>query len=102
MTKSKSPSIADNSVRLEKLLTTLKRDGIGHTINGQRVDSPATFDTTSPVDKSVIAKVARGTASDIDKAAKAAAAAFKPWAAWAPEKRRALLHKIADAIEARA
>ena len=49
-----------------------------------------------------IAKVARGNAADIDRAAKAASSAFKPWAAWAPEKRRALLHKIADAIEARA
>ena len=102
MTKPKSPSVADNSVRLEKLLATLKRDGIGHMIDGKRVDGAATFDTTSPVDKTVIAKVARGTAADIDAAAKSSAAAFKSWAAWAPEKRRALLHKIADAIEARA
>ncbi|HRK17954.1 MAG TPA: 5-carboxymethyl-2-hydroxymuconate semialdehyde dehydrogenase [Hyphomicrobiaceae bacterium] len=102
MTKSTAPTLADNTARLATLLAPLRRDGIGHTIAGERVESAATFDTTSPVDKSHIACVARGTVSDIDRAALAAKAAFKSWADWDPVKRRKLLHKIADAIEARA
>ncbi|MET0652484.1 MAG: 5-carboxymethyl-2-hydroxymuconate semialdehyde dehydrogenase [Hyphomicrobiaceae bacterium] len=95
-------SFAANQQRLEPLLATLRSEGIGHSIGGKRVDGTATFDTLSPVDKSQIAKVARGTADDIDRAAVAAKAAFKSWAAWDPAKRRALLHKIADTIEANA
>ena len=91
-----------NLGQLEPLLAKLRADGIGHSIAGQRVDGKATFDTISPVDKSQIAKVARGTAADIDRAAAAANTAFKSWAAWDPAKRRALLHRIADTIEAHA
>jgi 5-carboxymethyl-2-hydroxymuconic-semialdehyde dehydrogenase len=47
--------------------------------------------------------VARGSAADIDRAAKAARKAFRTnWGHTSGEKRRAILHKIADAIEARA
>jgi 5-carboxymethyl-2-hydroxymuconic-semialdehyde dehydrogenase len=102
VTKSKEPTLADNQARVEPLLARLKSHGIGQVIAGKRVDAAATFETRSPIDKSVIAHVARGTPNDIDRAAAAAKAAFKPWAGWAPEKRRALLHKIADAIEAHA
>jgi 5-carboxymethyl-2-hydroxymuconic-semialdehyde dehydrogenase len=102
MSKNADESFAGNLGRLEPLLAKLRADGIGHSIAGQRVDGKATFDTTSPVDKSQIAKVARGTAADIDRAAAAANTAFKSWAAWDPAKRRTLLHRIADAIEARA
>jgi 5-carboxymethyl-2-hydroxymuconic-semialdehyde dehydrogenase len=49
-----------------------------------------------------ICPVVRGAAEDIDRAAQAAKAAFPAWAAMPGEKRKALLHKIADAIEARA
>ena len=41
---------------------------VPHCIGGQRADSKATFETSSPVDKSLIAKIARGTADDIDRA----------------------------------
>ena len=100
--KAKGPSFDDNRARLEPLLVRLKSEGIGHVIGGGRVDGKSTFDTCSPVDKSATAKVALGTAADVDRAAAAAKSAFKAWAAWSPDKRRALLHKIADAIEARA
>ena len=101
-TKPKGPTLADNLARLEPLLAKLKADGIGHWIAGARVDGKATFATHSPVDRSEIAQVASGSADDIDRAARAAKAAFKSWAAWAPEQRRAMLHRIADAIEANA
>jgi len=99
---SKSPTLEENLARLKPLVAKLASDGIGHAIGAARVDSKATFETHSPVDTSLIAQVARGTGDDIDRAAGAAKAAFKDWAGWAPEKRRALLHRIADAIEAHA
>ena len=62
-----------------------------------------TFETASPVDNALIAKVARGGAAEIDRAAKAAMKAFRTgWGHTSGEKRRDILHKIADAIEARA
>jgi 5-carboxymethyl-2-hydroxymuconic-semialdehyde dehydrogenase len=102
MSKTDGESFAANRNRLEPLLAKLRSDGIGHSIAGRRVDGKATFETHSPVDKSLIAKVARGGADDIDRAAAAAKAAFKAWAAWDADKRRALLRKIADTIEAHA
>ncbi len=75
-----------------------------HLIDGKPdAGSGETFETASPVDNAVIAKVARGGAADIDRAAKAATKAFRTgWGHTSGEKRRAILHKIADAIEARA
>jgi len=98
----KSPTLEANLARLEPHLAKLRSQGIGHLIAGQRVDSKSTFETRSPVDKSLIAAVAKGTTADVDRAATAAKAAFKSWAAWPPERRRSLLHKIANAIEAHA
>jgi 5-carboxymethyl-2-hydroxymuconic-semialdehyde dehydrogenase len=97
----KAGSFDDNQARLQRLLAPLGA-GLGHWIDGRRVDAPATFETRSPVDKSLIARVARGDAATIDRAAQAAKAAFKPWAAVASETRRALLHRLADRIEAHA
>ena len=96
MSKAKGPTFEDNQQRLQPLLAKLKAEPIAHVIAGKSAASKATFETHSPVDKSLIAKVALGTADDIDRAAAAAKTAFKPWAAWAPDKRRALLHRIAD------
>lgn len=85
-------------------LARLRRDGIGHWIGGGCVPSagaPA-FETSSPVDCSAIAAVARGTAEDVARAAQAAKAAFRAWRDWEPERRQRLLHRIADVIEAHA
>ncbi len=76
--------------------------GILNLIGGQDVDAEAWFETRSPVDESLIARVALGTAGTVDAAAKAAKAAFPAWAAMTGEARRAILHRIADLIEARA
>jgi hypothetical protein len=62
----------------------------------------ATFDTISPVDLKSLAKVAHGKAADVDRAAKAAKRAFAGWAALSGEKRKQVLHKVANAIAARA
>ena len=70
-----------NRDRVAPLLKKLRADGIGHMIDGKIVPSASgeTFETTSPVDGSLLANVARGNAEDIDRAAAAAARAFKPW-----------------------
>jgi 5-carboxymethyl-2-hydroxymuconic-semialdehyde dehydrogenase len=87
----------------QKYLSRFKDKPLLHLIDGKPdAGSGATFETTSPVDNSLLAKVARGTPAEIDKAAKAAKRAFLTWCKTTGEKRREILHKIADAIEARA
>ncbi|CCE01445.1 5-carboxymethyl-2-hydroxymuconate semialdehyde dehydrogenase [Bradyrhizobium sp. STM 3809] len=90
-----------NLDRAAPLLAKLKDEGIGHFIDGKMVPaiSGATFETKSPIDNAVLARVARGNAEDIDRAATSAALAFRSWREIAPAMRRKLLHRVADAIE---
>ena len=83
-------------------LARFREGGILNLINGQDVAGEGWFETRSPVDESLIAKVALGTAVTVDAAAKAAKAAFPAWAAMPGDQRRAVLHRIADGIAARA
>jgi len=89
-----------NRDRAAPLLAKLKETGIGHLIDGKTVPSisGATFETKSPIDGAVLAKVARGNAEDIDRAATAAALAFKSWREMSASLRSKLLHRVADAI----
>src|SRR6266536_2239752 len=93
-----------NRDRAAPLLKQLRADGIGHMIDGKIVASISgeTFETNSPVDGAVLASVARGNAEDIDRAATAAALAFKAWRDMPAAMRKKLLHRVADAIEDRA
>src|SRR3979411_1071602 len=93
-----------NRDRAAPLLTKLKAEGIGHMIDGKTVPSISgqTFQTKSPVDGAVLASVARGNAQDIDRAATPAAQAFKGWCDMPAAMRKKLLHRVANAIEARA
>ena len=70
-----------NRDRAAPLLARLKAEGIGHAIDGKTVPSISgqTFETKSPIDGAVLATVARGNAEDIDRAATAAALAFRSW-----------------------
>src|SRR3954453_17972546 len=90
-----------NRDRVAPLLMTLRADGIGHMIDGKIVPSISgeTFETKSPVDGAILASVARGNAEDVDRAATAAALAFKSWRDMGPAMRKKLLHRVADAIE---
>lgn len=101
---SSSDSLRRNVLTLTPLLECLREEGVSNIINGRKVRASAgrTFVTESPVDSSSIATVPRSGRDDIDAAAKAAAAAFPAWRALAGAERRALLHRIADAIEGRA
>jgi 5-carboxymethyl-2-hydroxymuconic-semialdehyde dehydrogenase len=93
-----------NLAKADKYLARFREAGVLNQIGGEAVPARdhATFETISPVDLQPLAEVAHGKAADIDLAAKAAKKAFPEWAAVSGEKRKALLHKIADAIVARA
>lgn len=75
-----------------------------HFIGGRFVDGVdgRTFTSTTPIDGSTIAVVAEGGAADVDRAVAAARAAFDGWAQADPAQRAAVLHRIADGIDARA
>jgi 5-carboxymethyl-2-hydroxymuconic-semialdehyde dehydrogenase len=95
--------LATHLVRLDGHLARFRETGILNLIDGVSVaGTGGVFETRSPVDESLICAVARGEAADIDQAARAAKAAFPAWAALEGDKRRAILHRIADLIEARA
>jgi len=93
-----------NLTKAETYLARFRKDGVLNHINGQAVpaDDGETFTSISPVDLKPLAQIAHGKASDIDKAARAAAAAFKGWSETDPKERARILHRIADGIEARA
>ncbi len=97
-------SVLDTNIeKLAGFLARFKEAGIKNRIAGEDVaGSAGVFQSTSPVDKSVICDVAHGTAEDIDIAAKAAHAAFADWRDMPATERRRILLNVADAIEARA
>ncbi|GGV36612.1 aldehyde dehydrogenase [Actinomadura cremea] len=72
-------------------------------IDGAFVDaaSGATFDRVSPRDGTVIARVAEGDETDVDRAVAAARAAFQDgrWARRSPRERRAVLQRLARLVE---
>ncbi len=93
----------DNITKLNGFLKRFQDGGIKNRIAG--ADQPGAggvFQTTSPVDKSVICDVAHGTADDIDAAANAAHAAFAQWRDMPATQRKKILIKVAEGIEARA
>ena len=86
------------------LLQRFRDDTLPHFINGKHDHgrSGKTMDSITPVDNSVIGKVAAGNAEDIDAACKAAEAAFAEWRDMPGRERKKLLHKVADGIVDRA
>ncbi len=58
------------------------------------------FETYNPADGTVIARLARGGAPDIDRAVAAARTAFEgDWSRWSPVERQRLLLRINDVLE---
>jgi phenylacetaldehyde dehydrogenase len=72
-------------------------------INGKWTDAASgkTFPTYDPATGEVLAQVAEADRQDIDRAVKAARAAFEtgPWSKMSPAKRARLIWKLADLIE---
>ncbi len=81
----------------EKYLAQFRAKPVAHLIDGKPDTEGTLFETQSPVDHAVLAQVHAGTPSVIDRAAKSSAQAFKSWGKTSGDKRRAILHKIADA-----
>jgi aminomuconate-semialdehyde/2-hydroxymuconate-6-semialdehyde dehydrogenase len=72
-----------------------------HLIGGARLGSPHRFDDISPIDEQTIARVARADPATIDTAVAAAAKASDEWGRTPAKDRAAVLHRIADGVEAR-
>ncbi len=72
-------------------------------INGKWVDSASgkTFPTYNPATGDVLSNVAEGDKEDINRAVKAARAAFEtgPWSKIAPSERARMIWKLADLLE---
>ncbi len=71
-------------------------------INGQWVDSASgkTFETPNPATGEVLASIAEGDAEDIDRAVRAARAAFDtgPWSRMTPSERGRIIWRVGDLI----
>ena len=72
-------------------------------IGGQWIDSTSerTIEVLNPATEQVIARVAEGTAADVDQAVMAARAAFPAWSALAPAERADHLQRVHEALTAR-
>src|SRR5262245_5910848 len=101
---SSASSFDGNLAKAEQYLARVRSAGVLNFIDGtpRAAESGQTFETRTPIDDSVLAKVAAGDAADVAAAANAAQRAFPAWRDMAGSDRRNLLHDIADAIEARA
>jgi acyl-CoA reductase-like NAD-dependent aldehyde dehydrogenase len=82
----------------------LSRDAHELFIDGRNVPAASgkTFTTTNPSTGEVLARIAAGNESDVDRAVVAARGAFNgPWATWSPYERHALLKRIAAFLDER-
>ncbi|MDP3748090.1 MAG: aldehyde dehydrogenase family protein [Phenylobacterium sp.] len=70
-------------------------------IGGELVDGDATMEVINPATEEVLAVCPRGSERQLNAAVAAAKSAFKGWAKTPMAGRRALVLKLADAIEAR-
>ena len=60
-----------------------------------------TFETRNPANGELLARVAEGDGVDVDRAVAAARAAFEgPWRRYKPDQRQALMHQLADLVDA--
>ena len=77
---------------------------VDHLIGGEWVGSDETFETRSPLDWAAgpLAHVARGDAATADAAVEAAIAGFAVWGSYNARERAAVMHRLADLIDANA
>jgi 5-carboxymethyl-2-hydroxymuconic-semialdehyde dehydrogenase len=95
--------LAANIAKAAGYLKRFRDQPLGHFIAGkaERGSSRELFDNLSPVDSRVINQVVAGDGQDVHAAATAAQNAFPAWRARSGDERRAILHKVAQLIEAR-
>lgn len=96
-------NLETNLGKARALLERFRAAPLGHFIAGKAESGVGreVFDNLSPVDGRVINQVICGDEQDVNAAASAAEAAFPAWRAKTGDERRAILHRVADAIEAR-
>jgi aldehyde dehydrogenase (NAD+) len=71
----------------------------GHFIDGKWTKPGKTFASTNPANGETLAQISDGTAADVDRAVKAARAAFKSWSALSGYERGKHLYAIARLIQ---
>jgi acyl-CoA reductase-like NAD-dependent aldehyde dehydrogenase len=71
-------------------------------IGGEWVESAdgRVIDVESPANRTVIGSAPRGASDDVDRAVRAAHAAFRPWRKLAPRERGKLLSRIGEELQA--
>jgi 5-carboxymethyl-2-hydroxymuconic-semialdehyde dehydrogenase len=96
-------NLETNLEKAKGFLERFRAAPLGHFIAGKAVGGASrdVFDNVSPVDGRVINQVVSGDEQDVDAAATAAQAAFPAWRGKTGDERRAILHRVANAIEAR-
>jgi len=96
-------TLEENLRKAQGHLARWRDQPLGHFIAGraERGQSQEIFDNLSPVDGRVLNRVVAGDERDVDAAATAAQKAFPAWRDRTGEERRAILHRVADLIEAR-
>jgi len=100
---SSSASLEAQVARAERHLERFRGEVLGHFIGGRAVAGAGeAFENLSPVDGASLGRVASGTPAEVAAACEAARDAFPAWRRVDGTERRRLLHRIADAIEARA
>jgi 5-carboxymethyl-2-hydroxymuconic-semialdehyde dehydrogenase len=97
-----SNALTENLRKAQNYLARFKNSAVPHRIAGENVVGHASFENFDPSDNAVLCQISSGGAHEIDLAARAAEDAFRIWKDVPGERRRALLHQIADRIEARA
>jgi phenylacetaldehyde dehydrogenase len=93
-------TLAVDESRVHEVLDSLSRKML---INGEWVDAASgrTFDTLNPATEMVLATVAMGDAEDVDRAVRAARAAFaddSPWRRMPHGARGKIIHRLGDLI----
>src|SRR6187551_804540 len=77
---------------------TIYIDGAWVPSDGPTDGSAATIDVENPATEEVIGRIPSGTASDVDRAVKAARAAQDGWQATSPEERGKLIARLQEAV----
>ena len=93
-----------NRDRAKEHLARFRDAPLGHFIDGRPTQgsSGESFEVLDPSTGQMLGRTLAGSADDIESAAAAAKSAFRTWSRTSGDERRKLLHKIADAIVARA
>src|ERR1700675_1992985 len=94
---------ATSAVKLDDKVTTFVGKKQKMLINGKWVEAASgkTFPTYNPATGEVLAHVAEGDREDIDRAVRAARAAFDsgPWSKLTPAERAKLIWKLAELVD---